>query len=373
MTSADVSCIFRFMNANLLAASIPSRTFSSEVTSFEFANALTSDRTDFWKFDSYFLIDATNNKLYINDGSNKTITLTVGSYTGTTLAAHIQTQLNASSTNWTVSYTSSWAFRIQRTSSATLRLSEDTEAIWETIGFISGADTAGTDLNANEQRNHWPYQWIKCDFGFRANIGFFAIIGALPDQSPISTFGRVTIEASNIDDFDSPDLSIEAETTDEGIFGFIDGIDNKYRFWRIKIFDPYNLEGPSPSIGQIYLGEYETINARDISSGFDKTIVDRTESTEAESGKLYFDVKDKYNEINNVNFNLLLRDGKEQLIKLFSQVGIHEPFYISIDPTGKISDSLKDMTHYVYFESNPTFTHLFHEYFNASMAFREAF
>lgn len=369
----DTSCNFRFMNSNLLAGSLPARTYSSETTGFEFANALTSDRTDYWKPDSYFLIDSTNNKIYINDGADKTATITAGDYTGATLATEIQTQLNTVSSNFTVSYTSSYGFNISNSGSITLRLSEDTNAAWETIGFVSGIDTSGTNLDADEQRNHWPYQWVKCDFGYQASIGFLGIISALPDAFPMSSVGTVTIEANNIDDFTSPPLSETATITKAGVFKFLDDVDSSYRYWRLKIYDPYYSGGPNIQIGNIYLGEYEQFTARNISPEFSYSIVDRSEVIESKGGKLYFDTKDKFYQFEGLEAALLDKTNRLKTENLFKQVGISSSFYIAIDPKQAVSNSIEEFTHYVFFSGAPSFTHVFSEYFTARFNLREAF
>ena len=274
----DNSCRFRFMNANTLGGNVPSLTYSSEVSGSEFNNALNSDRTDYWRPDSYFLIDATNNLLYINDGTDKTITIASGEYTGASLANTIQGIMNSSSSGWTISYTATYTFNFSRTSSATIQLSNQTTAIWETLGFSSTTDITSDNITANEQRNHWPYQWVKADFGYQSEVGFLAIIGALPSDSPISETGVVTIEANNIDDFSSPALSINAEISPRGVFKFIDSVDSAYRYWRVKIYDPYNENGPSPYIGQLYLGEYEVYADRSVSRGFSSSTEDQNGS-----------------------------------------------------------------------------------------------
>jgi hypothetical protein len=95
----------RFMGNNLIALTTNNVTFSSETTGYEGENALNDFRSNVWKASGHFSITSSNNLLYINDGSNKTITLTAASYTTpSALATHIQTQLNASSSNWTGTY-----------------------------------------------------------------------------------------------------------------------------------------------------------------------------------------------------------------------------------------------------------------------------
>ena len=63
----------RFMDNNyaeLISASI---TYSSQLAAFPFSNAVNKFRSLVWKPSGHFLIDSTNQELYINDGAPKTV------------------------------------------------------------------------------------------------------------------------------------------------------------------------------------------------------------------------------------------------------------------------------------------------------------
>ena len=109
----------KFMTNNLgnLASVI---TFSSEKSSNPFTNSLNQIRSKTWQPSGCFEITDLNNKIYVD---TLTITLTNAKYsTATALATHIQTQLNASSSGWTVAYTSN-KFVLSNTGTKTLKLS----------------------------------------------------------------------------------------------------------------------------------------------------------------------------------------------------------------------------------------------------------
>ena len=167
----------RIYDTNLLRLTGATVTKSGESVGFEFSSMWDGVRSRYWSPAGAFDIDATNNKLYINDGADKTITLTAGAYTYATLAAHIQTQLNASSSAWTATYsTTTLRFTLNRSSGTkTLRLSQTTAAVWDTIGYIGATDrTAGTA--ADEVRIHTS-EWVKVDCGAPVAATGLAIFG----------------------------------------------------------------------------------------------------------------------------------------------------------------------------------------------------
>ena len=93
----------RFCQNNFLGASYATLTFTSAASGAAGANSVLPERHKRWIPNGHFEVTSSNNTVYINDGSNKTVTLTVASYTsGSALASHIQTQLNVSSTLWTL-------------------------------------------------------------------------------------------------------------------------------------------------------------------------------------------------------------------------------------------------------------------------------
>lgn len=84
------------------------------------------------------IVAGINDKLYINDGSNKTVTLTAGDYlTPQGLAEHATTQLNASSSGWSVTYDADREGYLFARSSGTaqLKFATTTQSCARTFGF----------------------------------------------------------------------------------------------------------------------------------------------------------------------------------------------------------------------------------------------
>jgi hypothetical protein len=108
----------------------------------------------------YWNITATENKLYFEDNGAvaRTATITVGEYDGDGLAAEIETQMEAQTTDtFTVSYsTSTFKFTItDDTGTYELTCTNTTNAIWTHIGFNTAADKTGAaSYNSDNIRIH---------------------------------------------------------------------------------------------------------------------------------------------------------------------------------------------------------------------------
>lgn len=366
----------RLMENNLAEVITASADYSSQQASFPFSNAINRFRSKQWKASGRFELTSTNNLIYINDGTDKTITLTTGDYTTPALmATHIQTKLNASSSNWTVSYDSSSTFKftIAHTGSATLRLSQTTNSAWDTLGYTTTLDLVGTSFIANEQRNHTS-EGVIFDLGYAGEVTFFAAIGTLDETFSISDSATIKLYANNVLDWSSPPLDVTLSRSNTGIYKFLDLTitDTNYRFWKLDIVDKFNPLGPSECvvISHVYLGDHVELS-HNISKGFRKKIIDPSIKSESENGALYFDSKTKYCQFENCNFGYLDKDDITTIEEIFYRIGRSNPLYISIDPSLIISNSTEELTKYVVFDSEPSFDHVIRDLYNYNVSFRE--
>lgn len=366
----------RFMANNLVSLTVNSFTFSSETPGFEASNSLNNFRSQTWKPSGQFLIDSTNNQIYINDGSPLTISLSNASYsTPELLATEIQSKLNASSSNWTVSYDTSggtYKFTISNTGSVTLVLTSTTNAIWDTIGFTGTSDLTSTSFTATEQRNHTS-EYLTFDLGYQAPIDFLGVIGAISTSFKISTAATVTLKGNNLNDFTSPPFSNSATVTANGIFNFFDNdTDNRYRFWQLEIEDKFNPEGPTAlQVGNVYMGTYDTFTTRNIGKAFSMINNDPSDISESESGVVFADQRSKYRILQSMPFFALDLASREIIEDLFEDVGITVPFYVSVDPQTRITTDISDLTMYGLFMNSPKFDHIVKGLFTTNLRIRE--
>lgn len=366
----------RIMENNLAEVISSSITASSENSSYPSTNVINRFRSKQWLASGRFTIDTTNQNLYCTDG---TAVITAGEYTTPSLlATEIQTQLNSIGSNWTVTYDSSgetYKFSIANTGSKTLTISNDTNAIWDDIGFTGSLDQTGTSFTADEQRNHTS-ETLLFDLGYAAEIRFFGAISKLDEVFSISTNATIKIQANNLNQWTSPPLDISLTRYDSGIYQFLESetySDTKYRYWRFYIEDRANPLGPSGciKISNVYIGDYLSLTTRNIVNGFTKVVADPSIRSESENGALYFDKRTKYTLLSSIGFAYIEQDDRQTLETLYDRVGLTTPFYISIDPGLNISNQLDDLTKYVIYDSAPQMDHVISSKFNYSISFRE--
>ena len=363
------NCDFQFMYNNQFDSAYNSLTIDSEKSGFPFTNAIDTDLFKEWKIESHFKIDATNNKLYVDA---LTATLTIANYTGATLATEVQTQLNAVSSGYTVAYsTTTHRFTITNSGSVSLILSNQTTAAWFTLGYSSITDQTGTSFPADEQRNHYPSVQVTIDVGYNANIGFLGIFSKLGTPFSISENATVTIEGDNLNFLGTIALTKTATITQNGAFSVINDVESEYRYWRITIEDIYNINGPEINMGYLYLGYASQANERNISVGFNHGLVDRSVTSVAENGTLYFDSKTKTNQFGNITIPLAKETTRDVIEDLFQTVGKTTPFVIAIDPKTEISSSIDKFTKLVRFTSDPVYNHIHYNIFNISFTLEE--
>lgn len=369
----DNPCNIQFCNSNLLE-NAPTFTASSQLTGFEVTKALTYNRQETYKPTGRFLISATNNLLYLNDGTNKIATVAASDYsTGALLAVAIQTALNTISSGFTVTYSSN-TFIIARSSAYTLRLSQTTNAIHYSIGFTSLTDlVVPVSTTANEKRCHYPYEEIQIDFGFNAIIDFFAMIGRLDQEFQVSDSATITILANNINDFTTPQVNVTAWIGNQGAFYSFNEIESAYRYWRVRIQDFQNPLGSSFEISHCYLGQGQQLEYRNVSNGFDFSLNDTTGSSESESGVKYFDEAYKYFTFSGLNFAILTPQNLDILVNLFNDQGISKPFYLCLDPSVSVSTDISKMNRLMRFADSPRVQHVFHKYYSVNANFVEHF
>lgn len=366
----------RFMANNFIDSTV-SYTYSSQASAtYAISNTLNQARSKAARFGGNFTVTALNNLIYINDGSNKTATLTAGNYTYATLATHVQTQLNAVSSLWTCTYDFSggtFKFTIAHTGSATLRLTQTSTAAWDMLGYTGVADRTGTSFVADEQRNHTE-EWIRYDFLLAQTVTFFAAVGRIDRAFGLSAGAVVRVQANNVDSWTAPTLDVTVTAGDRGLFRFFDDIaDTAFRYWRFKIVDRLNTCGPTGfEVGHVYIGDYETFTTTNISTGYQRTRVDPSSSQESQSGVRYFLKRPTYRVFQSMSVEQIPDADRVVMESLYESVGQTTSFYFSLDPTLVLTSDLSDMTAYVNFASDLQISNVWRNYFMMNFELREA-
>lgn len=354
MTTAATNARFCFNNW-LDSTSI---TASSALSGYPATNLVHSIRSKLWKAEGLFEISSANNKVYIN---GTTYTLTIGSYTSATLITHFN-----SVTSQTLSRDAFGKFTITLGASGTLNLGTTTNAIWETLGYLTSVNLTGTVFQADEARYHTS-EWIKVDMGL-PQLPTFASLIAAANNVFTGNVATITLEGNNINQWVSPPVSIAMEVSDKGAFVAVDLDVQPCRYWRIKMVDKTNgaLSG-----AVAYIGDSISLADTNMAVGFTRMREDQSVRLYSESGAMYIDRRPKVMALSNVSVQFLKDTELADMEQLFYDIGVESPFFLCIDPQKGVSSNLSDMTHYVYATSAPQISHVLRGYYNLSVELRE--
>lgn len=351
---------------------------TSEMTNFDKENLITLQRSQVYRPNGNFTIDSTNNSLYINDGSDKTVTLSSADYSGgAALAAHVQTQLNASSSNWTCTYsTTTGKFTISRSAGAdTLRFTQTTNAVWDTMGYTTASDTsAATAGTADERRNHTS-EHITVDLGAAYDVQEFHAIGPLTETFAFSSSGTYKLYANTADSWASPALDITLSREPGGFHYYLDGEtgSTEYRYWRFEFQDRENTSGPQAfKIGHLYLGDYNTFTTTNVAPGFLKAYQDPSNKFVSDEGVEYYRSRAIRRIFRGLVAGQVSASERRTLETMFETLGVETPFYFSLDPTNAVSASLSEVTMYGRFAFPMSLRHVVRDYYDVNVEVVEA-
>jgi hypothetical protein len=361
---------------NNLISSASFYSASSALSIAPVTNTQEQRRSKLWIPQGYFFVTTgIDDKIYFNDGANKSATITGGAYTSpAALVTEIQTQMNAVSSNWVVSFTTEFKFQITRSAgNAILRTSVTTTAIWDLIGFNTGADRSSLPFLADEQRNH-SEEWFLIDFGVITAFDFVGIVAPIDETFGLSSTATVRVQANNVNVWTAPPLDELVSDFDErGLFHFVQAANNYYRYVRWQYVDKFNpLGNQGLGFGYIYIGNYSVLDSSNIARGFVKQMVDPTKSVVSASGAQYFDTRTPYQSFNSMQIQLPDAAERLELEQAFRDFSVHTPMFISLDPDKAISTNMRELTVFGFLQSPPTVTHVFLDYYNININFRES-
>lgn len=346
----------RFAYNNIGLASASTLTVSSFSTGFPGSNLEKENRHEYWKAsdtNGTFPVDAANNKIYINDGTDKTVTVASSDYAGgTALATAAQTALNTASSGWTVSYAANKFTMAHAT--ATMQLSNRTNALWDTIGFES--TTNATVSVTGVTRYNW-FEFIHFDLATAHEITFCALLHPSTVAWPLSSSAVVTLEGNNIDSFSSPAVT---KTLESGTFGAMEFLaaGSSYRYWRLKISDPENPDGlGAMRFGHVFLGDYLEPSGSTLARGFSESYIDQSSVVSSISGTRYFNERPTFRSYRGLQLQYLEGTDYTDFRDFTYEVGIADPFWMIIDPAKSCFTTLGEQSVFGRFPTPPIRNH----------------
>lgn len=149
-----------------------------------------------------FQIDGATDELHFNEGAGPFVaTMTNGNYIPETLAAEIETQMEAAggAHSYTVEYLDTGYFKItDDTGTFELELTNTTNAIWDAIGFTTGIDTGLAASHTADRIRIHTSEYIRVDFGAAVDVYGVFIFGENLTSSAVARLIRSDDNWANI-------------------------------------------------------------------------------------------------------------------------------------------------------------------------------
>jgi hypothetical protein len=216
---------------------------------------------------------------------------------------------------------------------------------------------------------------LQYDFGAAIVGSCFYLLPRYGEFSPLSGAATVTIRGNNVPDFSSPALEVVLTGNDEGILSYLDtestGTEPAYRYWEIELNDEFNPEAEL-DFSLMYLGDYLTLDLRNVQKGFNIQYIDTSREFQSEGGQRYFDERVQYKQIDNISLAFVTAENRREIAEWSRRAGITRPTMVSIDPTDKLeSGDPFELAVYGLLESPPVFAHIKTDTYTIRMRLKE--
>ncbi len=154
---------------------------------------------------------------------------------------------------------------------------------------------------------------LTLDLSFQDKITALCLFAPLGQTLGITREATIRIEADNVADWSSPELSVDLSlTSDDRLVHFLDpDATDSYRFWSLYIDDPANPD--VISFAYIYMGDYTTTEFRNVAPKFSWTQIDKSRSSTSLNGTKYFDLRHKYDTLTGFKYSYIGSDDRQAI------------------------------------------------------------
>lgn len=281
----------------------------------------------------YWNITASENKLYFKDNGavSRTATITVGEYDGDSLAAEIETQMEAqTSDTFTVAYsTTTKKFTItDNTGTYELTCTSTTNAIWSHIGFSTAADKTGAAAYTSDNIRIHNYAAVVLESGDTSarTVTSVALIGL----NVTSTYQVMKLQRWTGSAWEDKGNFSYDYTTGMAIVFVSSSSSVK---WRILIRDWQNSAGYI-QFGHIIPGYYEELS-RGYEYGATNDIEDTSQHQFSKTGHVNV-IVGYQTKVRAVEYDLMETD-REKIRSIYEVVGKRHPFVFVQDSDDAIN------------------------------------
>jgi len=330
---ANTRIIYRnlWRTGTLLAVSSEDPQFPKEYTQSDDTTLAWHSRNGTGSGNGLFVITTANHHLDYDIGAAElNAIITAGSYNGTTLAAEIQTQLNATGGTFTVTYSlTTGKFTIARAAgNFTLRWQSGANTaatIGTAIGFIITADDTGAATYTSDYaRFHYPAEYIDIDLAAATVYDYVALLG-----HNLSATAVATIYGADDSAFTTNVVSDVITYAANNMRFYLAAARTK-RYVRIHIADPTNASG-YVKIGNVVVGKYYDLAKAPAAEGYEDGYDDFTEIEFSASRNLHIVQDAPILKSRALSYIGLTDTTKGYIMDLLSHCGIHRAFDICFD------------------------------------------
>jgi len=281
-------------------------TYSSQHSNFPALNTQRRWASETWRSRygnnsgwGYFLIESSvNDRIDFEDNGSTTrvASLTPGAYTATTLASHIETQMESVTTDtFTVSYSDSTNKFTIVDDTGTFKLlwstgTNKSRSAAGTLGYSDSADDTGTFSYTSDNIRIHTEEWLKNDLGSAQNIQAFIF-----KKHNLSSGATAKIQGHTSDSWSSPDVDVTLSLTSDITIYYWSSAKSK-QWWRYYINDVAN-SSHYVETGRVFLGGYFS-SSMNLRRDYRKQYNDPSDLMFSDGGQLSVNKKTKFKTMN---------------------------------------------------------------------------
>lgn len=370
------ACKMRFLSFNYVFQSNVALSASSSNANFPVSNVGQIFRSQIWRSSGTFIIDATNNKINfveVSAGPELTATLTAGTFTPTTLADEIKTQLEAVSVEtYTVTFSTVTGRWTIATGGIFLSLlwgtgTDIANHVGPSIGYAVTDQTGATTYTGASIAIHTE-ESVTIDIKTAENIDSFCLF--FDPELGVNFSGQAVIklQANATDEWSAPsvDVTLAIDDREKSITHFFATVQH-FRYWRIKMVDTENIN-LSVELGVVFLSEAKILE-RNLEKGF---TFNRRDTSRVRTNQFGNSYTDELPFIKSMVFDLALfpKEDLALLEDVYRDVGVKKPLVVAVDPTEVVFDKDRFLI-YGKFTRQLSAKHVFSKYFDSSFRILE--
>jgi len=192
----------------------------------------------------------------------------------------------------------------------------------------------------------------------------------------LTSESQVRIQCSNFG-FDIIEKEIIGRHSRFGIFANLAEIGeaNAFKYWRILITEgnrDVSEIGESLDIKYCFFGDGVQLDTRNIAGGISTSLTDLSKVFKAESGREYYNQKEKQLKIGGLRFQYMNESDRSNFQKFYYEFGTTNNFLCMVDPDGKFEAEPCELMRIMKFDRLPNQTHKIRDLFENTFSLTEA-